>query len=745
MASASVTRSARRASPLLVGATLAMCGILGFAATITPVRAVDPTAEPSPGTDPSPLTSPTPVDPTADPVTTPDPLATPDPTVFPDPTAPADPTAAPDPSAVPSPEPSADPSPAPAPDPLAQLRVDHLWLDAIDPRTGSVVPGAIDVAGAGIERGRLYVVRFQVVNGTDAVIDVRPVLEFGQGAAPATWLAVPATNPVDGLAFYTSANVRRGEDTRTKSIPIADLRLASSADAAGVAVAGSDNAGVNPGAIIALPAHGFTELAFTIRATASADWLTTFGVRLVDGGASIAGASAATVTTGARPTVKLSSGQRSGIDVEPKVVYRFANAGVSIASPHGPYTLTTDACAACHTTHKAAGRMLLSKPAPQSGMCFTCHDGSGAASDIAAQYADPTVPANDAGTDAYYSHPATVLSNHVGDQGSNEFGGVLNRHAACADCHQPHLADATLAVETAEGWTASGALAGASGVSVTNGAAGTQPVYSRTATSTFEYQLCFKCHSGYTTLPAQTGPPSTWALDKAVELNPANVSYHPVEAPGKNTTSEMDVSLSGDPVYGTSPYKLWNFTSGSTIRCVNCHGDSRLANPASPPAAGARLAPHAVANRGMLIAPLRDRVLKGSTAAYQASDFALCYVCHAEAPFVDTSQGPLPDTNFPLHGTHTAGIAAFTGAGGTVDDDGAGHGNAICAECHFRTHGTAFAVDGQTPASRLVNFAPNVQPYQGTNPTYAGRLEWLTPANTCTLTCHGVDHAAWGY
>jgi hypothetical protein len=94
---------------------------------------------------------------------------------------------------------------------------------------------------------------------------------------------------------------------------------------------------------------------------------------------------------------------------------------------------------------------------------------------------------------------------------------------------------------------------------------------------------------------------------------------------------------------------------------------------------------------------------------------------------------------------HTAGIASFSGAGGTVDDDGAGRGNAICAECHFRTHGTAFAVDGQAPGSRLVNFSPNVQPYQGSNPLYAGRLEFGTPAQTCTLTCHGVDHGEYSY
>ncbi|HET9681040.1 MAG TPA: hypothetical protein VFP19_03305, partial [Candidatus Limnocylindrales bacterium] len=154
-------------------------------------------------------------------------------------------------------------------------------------------------------------------------------------------------------------------------------------------------------------------------------------------------------------------------------------------------------------------------------------------------------------------------------------------------------------------------------------------------------------------------------------------------------------------------------------------------------------APHAVANRGMLIAPYRDRILKGSSEAYDAADFALCYACHAEAPFVDTSQNARLDTRFPLHGTHVAGIASFTGPGGSIDTDGAGHGNALCAECHFRIHGTTFSVDNQPPTSRLVNFAPDVQPYQGSNPLYNGQLVWN--GSSCTLTCHGVDHAAWSY
>jgi predicted CXXCH cytochrome family protein len=727
MATASVSRVLRRLSPPLTATAVGLVMLLTFSAMSSPASAVDPTVGPSAGADPTPLQSPATVDPSGAPDPSPSPTGDPN----------ASPT--PDPGAEPSAEPTVDPStgPGPAPAPGAELRVDHVWLDAIDPKTGAVVPGALDAAGTGIERGRIYVVRFQVVNGSDAEITLQPVLEFEADLATATWLAVPAVNPVEGVAFYTSSNVRRGEAPGSAAISVAELRLASSADPAGLAATGIDYRGVNPGSAMTLAAHAYTEVAFTFRTTPAADWLTAFALRLTDGGESIAGAGVGRVVTGARPQLQLSPGQQAGVDVEPPVVYRPSQPGSGTGtmttldplstSPHGPYTLTSDVCAACHKTHTAQAPMLLNQPSPESELCFTCHDGS-PATNIKGQYTDPAVPTNNPAADLIYSHTATQLTG-----------------PACTECHQPHLADGTPAVETTNGWTASGAIFGAAGVSVVNGAAGDAPTYTPTKTSTFEYQLCFKCHAGAAVSPDPTGPPSTWLLDKGVELNPANNSYHPIEAPGKNQSAQLNLSLSGDPTWGTSPYKLWNFTTGSTVRCVSCHGDSRLGNPLSPPDAGGRLAPHAVANRGILIENLRDRVLKGNAEAYQAADFALCYVCHAEAPFVDTSQSPLLDTNFPLHGMHTAGIATFTGAGGTVDQDGAGHGNALCAECHFRTHGTAFAVDGQPAWSGLVNFAPNVQPYQGSELPYAGKLEWSTTSHTCTLTCHGIDHAGWSY
>ncbi|MEO8108144.1 MAG: cytochrome c3 family protein [Actinomycetes bacterium] len=411
---------------------------------------------------------------------------------------------------------------------------------------------------------------------------------------------------------------------------------------------------------------------------------------------------------------------------------------------HGPYSITTAQCGICHRAHTAQAPALLVKGS-QSILCFSCHDGTGSNANVKAQY-DLVRPVNNPEAREYYSHDAIAPSKHTLAQ-LDEFGGASKRHSECADCHNSHQATVSAgrgSVETATGWDASGRLAGVSGVSVVNGAAGASPAYTFLSGAdtdvvpanlvTREYQLCFKCHSGFTTLTSNTGlKPSQYALDKGVEFNPANPSFHPVEAAGKNATAKMAASLAG-----TSPYKLWNFTPTSTIRCLNCHTSSTT--PDVPlPEPGSALQPHTSSNRGILIRNYQDRLLKSTNAAYSAGDFALCYVCHGDAPFKSETATA---TNFKLHGLHLTKLAG-KGLGGTsIDTAGDGQGNAICAECHFRLHSTTNKVGAQAvDGSRLVNFAPNVEA-NGTT------LSWTstgTGSGSCTLTCHGEPHSGYKY
>jgi predicted CXXCH cytochrome family protein len=388
-------------------------------------------------------------------------------------------------------------------------------------------------------------------------------------------------------------------------------------------------------------------------------------------------------------------------------------------SPHVSIGATTDNCATCHRIHTAQNSKLL-KSTPESALCLSCHDGTGSQYNVAAEYSDPNVPANDAATSSYYSHPLDLSSTHTSAQ-VDEFGGVFNRHSACSDCHNPHSMDGSVPQETSNGWTASGALKNISGVSTP--LAWQNPV-------TYEYELCLKCHSRYTVLLSSSTATYN-KTDMATELDPTNASYHPVEAPGKNTSAQLQNSLNGG--------KLWQMTTGSTVRCTQCHGNYRLVgNPPTlnSPTTTALLAPHASMYRSLLIANYRDRTLKSASEAYNTNDFALCYLCHSEAPFSTSSTDPRTDTNFEYHGMHLNSLSNGGSGGTDINVPGDGQGNAICAECHFDTHGTKLAPwPGNQNYAGGVNFAPNVQPEPGQLSPI-----WDSSSRTCTLVCHGYDH-----
>jgi hypothetical protein len=360
----------------------------------------------------------------------------------------------------------------------------------------------------------------------------------------------------------------------------------------------------------------------------------------------------------------------------------------------------------------------------ETALCFSCHDGTGADSNVAAEYYDVDVPPNDPGTAAYYAHQLDLGPVHTSSK-TDEFGGVLNRHSACGDCHNPHSVSTTPGVAQSGGWAPSGAISKISGVSV--GLAWQESI-------SFEYELCLKCHSRYTVL-RQSSVPTANMTDKAAELSTAVASYHPVAAPGKNTTEAMQNSLKGG--------SLWQLSVSSTIRCTQCHGNYRLVgNPPSPntPQDAARLAPHTSRYAGILTANYRSADLKAPGEPYSAEDFALCYLCHSEAPFSAAGQEPRADTNFPYHSVHLTDIDG-AGTAGTINDSGAGRGKAICAECHFELHSTALApwLEDRTN-SRGMNFAPNVQPRSGQTAPI-----WNSGSRTCALVCHGTDHDSRGY
>ena len=101
----------------------------------------------------------------------------------------------------------------------------------------------------------------------------------------------------------------------------------------------------------------------------------------------------------------------------------------------------------------------------------------------------------------------------------------------------------------------------------------------------------------------------------------------------------------------------------------------------------------------------------------------------------------LPRELFPHATSIWEGLRdAVTAAGGTassnIDSAGAGRGNALCSECHYRTHSTATG----SKYDHLINFSPNVASI-GATPMWQAN----GTGGTCTLVCHGMTHNPQGY
>jgi len=183
-----------------------------------------------------------------------------------------------------------------------------------------------------------------------------------------------------------------------------------------------------------------------------------------------------------------------------------------------------DKCIDCHDPHGVRDRdgvieHMLSEREPQ--VCLRCHDGSRAA-DIRTELTKS------------YVH------------------GTRNRQAACSDCHNVHQVIKDPAPSSAD---ASNRLAGVSRVQVANGGAGVIPGYRLVAADDpgdpKEFEVCFKCHSSYAKQPF--GQP-----DLARLTNPANASFHPIQAAGRNARISPEAFVNG-------------FGPDSIITCSDCH------------------------------------------------------------------------------------------------------------------------------------------------------------------------------
>ncbi|HEY6195021.1 MAG TPA: cytochrome c3 family protein [Candidatus Eisenbacteria bacterium] len=355
--------------------------------------------------------------------------------------------------------------------------------------------------------------------------------------------------------------------------------------------------------------------------------------------------------------------------------------------PYPPPRTEADApgkCLNCHDPHgweDADGMIPRLTIGREEVLCLTCHDGAHATTDIRTDL------------NKVFAHPTrTYKSRHAGPLESNPADFAItplnHRHAECEDCHNPHVARPTGALVPPPP-AASTLLLGTSRIAVQNGPAGTAPGYTFVAASdtltapVAEYQLCFKCHSSWTTQPASQ-------TDLAKVLNPANPSFHPVEAPGTNANIAAGAFAGG-----------WN--AGSMVRCGNCHG--------SDP--GGSAGPHGSVYAGILPKPYA-----ASPATHTTTSDELCFSCHTFEVYADPTA---PD---PVRGA-----SRFNAPGALRGHaEHVGQLSIPCYACHT-THGSS-----TLPHLLVTGRSPGIISYSE-SPT----------GGTCTATCHAAKTYATNY
>lgn len=401
----------------------------------------------------------------------------------------------------------------------------------------------------------------------------------------------------------------------------------------------------------------------------------------------------------------------------------------SVVWPASGYTAGT--CRNCHDPHglpisatanqRTGGPYTATtQPVPnllreqEEFLCYNCHDataayGGGAVGPAATGIYDEftkDAARNAAGQFGVHPINRNTAANdrttwwHLRATDTFDWGG--NRHVECTDCHNPHAAKAGL--HTNEDSKAGNVLLGAYGAAITYAPLTYTAVQQTAARTNYEYEICMRCHSGYTTgLPANNAPDRL--TNVAADFNPAQRAIHPVMGRGKLTADTTLVA--GVWVNG------WD--TRSYVTCSDCHyvhgqptGD---------------------------YAQFQDAMLRTSNPAGAAAidiDHVVCYLCH----------------NFDVYsasGTNQAWSRASHPVAASHDDNAANAYGVWCMNCHGGAqnggmHGTDSGV-GTSGATALGDHFMNGAAMAGfTYNAGGGKFEcWTRATNAYNLTC--TQHA----
>lgn len=393
----------------------------------------------------------------------------------------------------------------------------------------------------------------------------------------------------------------------------------------------------------------------------------------------------------------------------------------SVSTTFGTGTISSLVCMNCHRTHKGLGTPYLLRQAEET----TCFRGaSSLANETACHGSSASATTNRIQTviTRAYKHPTTTISGvHTNldvlyplggtPPGSKGLDWASSKHAECVDCHNPHRAKNTLVRVAANAWypstvdatsnqtAKSGALTGVTGVRPSSWPSiWTVPTtFTTIESSTYEYEICFKCHSywalrdadGITTYTTASGVTVT---DQAMEFNPNNMSAHPVVVRAADQTgSYPPKALAASQM--SSP---WTAVGNQTMYCSDCHGaDSENAgDPKGPHGANVK---YMLKGTGKYWPTKSDGTTLwqlNTTDGQNANLF--CKNCH-----------PIYSGGSWKNSVHSKGD----------------HSNIACVACHL-------AIPHGGKRSRLIAYTSDLSPYDYNNNT--ARLNGFKKASTPT-------------
>jgi predicted CXXCH cytochrome family protein len=406
------------------------------------------------------------------------------------------------------------------------------------------------------------------------------------------------------------------------------------------------------------------------------------------------------------------------------------NPVMSSSNLGGYETVATTACLCCHTPHKAAGAARVLRTAvpalpsvdpvadPTTQPCLTCHAGGAnlkvAAPNIYNELSKPSGHPYPAGSNLHDAAESLVVNAAVLKN---------NRHATCADCHNPHDSNSVGTMFPAPP-TIRISQSGVVGVSASDGTTVLNPAVN-------QFENCLRCHGTSTgkQILAKFGYPPSRIVTAADSLNVISqfsssaTSSHPVTHDSSSTFPQPSLRTYMMKMDGTTQARLM----GQRILCTDCHNsdDNRefSVSGGGPNGPHGSIYPHILERRyefsqaatsGQAITNLFPTPDLTATGPY-----ALCAKCHNLTTVVSNTNG-----TFSSHSLHVQ------------------QWGFSCSVCHS-AHGmgsVAPTVSGQ----RLVNFDANVVAQNGNNPITYTHAPNSTSNNTCVLQCHGYNHNADG-